>query len=521
MAEKIKLFVNGVEVEVEAGKNLIDAIGAVGIEIPHLCYHPALGADGNCRMCLVGIEDGRPPLVPACKTPAQSGMKVLLDAAHIKKIQHDVMEFELINHPTDCPICDQAGECKLQDYYMTYGGQPSRMTVPQVQKNKKLDFGCGVVHDQERCVTCGRCVRFCRQITKTGELGIINRTDDARVNIFPGRPLNNRYALNVVDLCPVGAMTSKDFRFQQRVWFLKKAPGICHGCSKGCNITIDHNQEKYKDDIIYRFRPRMNLQVNGYFICDEGRLSYKGENEGRLTEARQSGKARSQDDVLAAAQQEIDRAGEKTVILLSPDCSLEQMVAVKALAVKLGCFLSGFSDGYIQEGDGDDLLIQDDKSANRAGLRLLDIDCRREGFVQAIGEGQLFLNFNNELNRSVEEVELKNLLKGKKIVMAASHDNPLAAMADLAVPVATPSEYDGCLINCDNILQSFVAAVRKNHQPMDIATLAVKLGSPLKNRAEQFAELSKYLGVLKDYEADTLPAEGLKLTDSEAANVTA
>jgi len=265
----------------------------------------------------------------------------------------------------------------------------------------------------------------------------------------------------------------------------------------------------------------MNLQVNGYFICDEGRLSYKGENEGRLTEARQSGKARSQDDVLAAAQQEIDRAGEKTVILLSPDCSLEQMVAVKALAVKLGCFLSGFSDGYIEEGDGDDLLIQDDKSANRVGLKLLDIDCRREGFVQAIGEGQLFLNFNNELNRSVEEVELKNLLKGKKIVMAASHDNPLAAMADLAVPVATPSEYDGCLINCDNILQSFIAAVRKNHQPMDIATLAVKLGSPLKNRAEQFAELSKYLGVLKDYEADTLPAEGLKLTDSEAANVTA
>jgi NADH-quinone oxidoreductase subunit G len=154
MAEMIKLFVNGQEVEVESGKNLVDAIGAVGIEIPHLCYHPALGADGNCRMCLVGIEDGRPPLVPACKTRAVEGMKVQLDTEKIKKIQRDVMEFELINHPVDCPVCDQAGECKLQDYYMQYDGHKSRMRVPQVRKAKHLDFGCGVIHDQERCILC-------------------------------------------------------------------------------------------------------------------------------------------------------------------------------------------------------------------------------------------------------------------------------------------------------------------------------------------------------------------------------
>jgi NADH-quinone oxidoreductase subunit G len=521
MADKIKLFVNGVEVEVEAGKNLIDAIGAVGIEIPHLCYHPALGADGNCRMCLVGIEDGRPPLVPACKTPAQPGMKVLLDAAHIKKIQHDVMEFELINHPIDCPICDQAGECKLQDYYMSYGQQPSRMTVPQVQKSKKLDFGCGVVHDQERCVTCGRCVRFCRQITKTGELGIINRTDDARVNIFPGRPLNNRYALNVVDLCPVGAMTSQDFRFKQRVWFLKKAPGICHGCAKGCNITIEHNREKYKDDIIYRFRPRFNRQVNGYFMCDAGRLSYKEENEGRLIEARLSTQSRSLEDVLAACHQEIERAGNKTVLLLSPNCSLEQMIAVKALAAKLGAALSGFSAGYVKDGDGDGYLIQDDKSANRAGLSLLGIDCSKDTFEKAVREAQLLINFNNDLTRSYSDSELKKLLKDTKVVIAASHDDGLTAMADLAIPVATASEYAGCLVNCDQILQPFAAAVSKNHQPLDIGAIATKLGSPLQDRAEQFAELHNYLSILKDFEVDTLPAEGLKLNASEAANVTA
>lgn len=520
MADTIKLFVNGVEVEVEAGKNLIDAIGGVGIEIPHLCYHPALGADGNCRMCLVGIEDGRPPLVPACKTPAQAGMKVLLNAEHIKKIQHDVMELELINHPIDCPICDQAGECKLQDYYMSYDRRESRMTVPPVAKNKKMDFGCGVVHDQERCVVCGRCVRFCRQITKTGELGIINRTDDARVNIFPGRPLNNRYALNVVDLCPVGAMTSKDFRFKQRVWFLKKAPGICHGCAKGCNITVEHNREKYQDDIIYRFRPRLNSQVNGYFICDEGRLSYKKENEGRLRDGRISGQTRPQADVLAACGSEIERAA-KTVILLSPDCSIEQMVAVKALAEKLGAMLSGYSDGYIKKGDGDGYLIQDDKSANRAGLTRIGIDCTKETFEKAVSDAGLLINFNNDLRLSYSDSELKKLLKDTRVIAISTHDDPLIAMADLALPVASFTEYGGSVVNCDNILQTFTKAITKNTDLADIGAIAARLGSPLRSNGEQFAELQKLIGVLKDVESENIPAEGLKLNESEAANVTA
>ncbi|MCP4338337.1 MAG: 2Fe-2S iron-sulfur cluster binding domain-containing protein [Desulfobulbaceae bacterium] len=519
MAEKIKLFVNGVEVEVESGKNLIDAIGAVGIEIPHLCYHPALGADGNCRMCLVGIEDGRPPLVPACKTPAQEGMKVLLDAEHIKKIQHDVLEFELINHPTDCPVCDQAGECKLQDYYMSYDQVDSRMTVPQVTKGKKMDFGGGVIHDQERCVLCGRCVRFCREITKTGELGIINRTDAARVNFFPGRPLSNRYGLNVVDLCPVGAMTSSDFRFKQRVWFMKKAPGICHGCSKGCNITIDHNREKYKDDLIYRFRPLFNEQVNGYFMCDEGRLSYKTENEGRLTEARLAKQVRSVDDVLTACAKEIERA-DKIAIVLSPNCSLEQMITVNALAEKLGASLSGFSEGYIKKGEGDDYLIQDDKAANRAGLTLLGIDCSKDGFENAVAEANLLINFNNDLTLSFQESELKKLLKDTKIVAVATHDNHCTAMADIAIPVASYSEYAGSIINCDNTLQHFGKAITKNEDLGDISEIGARLGSPLQNDEQRFTELQQSISALKEFEPDKIPAKGLNLNESEAANVT-
>jgi len=511
MADMIKLFVNGNEVEVESGKNLIDAIGAVGIEIPHLCYHPALGADGNCRMCLVGLEEGGPPLVPACKTPAVEGMKVLLDAEHIKKIQHDVLEFQLINHPIDCPVCDQAGECSLQDYYMTYDGKESRMTVPQVTKSKKMDFGCGVIHDQERCVLCGRCVRFCRQITKTGELGIVNRTDAARVAIFPGRPLDNRYAQNVVDLCPVGAMTSADFRFKQRVWFMKKDRGVCHGCSKGCSITIDHNREKGKDDLIYRFRPLFNELINGYFICDEGRLSYRDENENRLTEARRSKTTISLNDAVNVGLKEIEKA-ENIVILISPDSSLEQMVSVKALSEKLGATLSGFSDGYVKKGDGDDYLIQDDKSANRAGLTALDIDSSQTNFEEALAEAELLINFNSDLSLSYDDSTLKKLFKGKRIIGITSRNTDFFQMADLLIPIASFTEYSGSIINCDNILQTFNSAISKNDAPVDMSEVAALFDGPLKNNRDRYDELKKIVVSLNNFDPDTIPATGLKLT---------
>ena len=510
MAEMVKLSVNGQEVEVEAGKNLIDAVGAVGIEIPHLCYHPALGADGNCRMCLVGIEDGRPPLVPACKTQAAEGMKVQLDAEHIKKIQRDVMELELINHPTDCPICDQAGECALQDYYQKYDGQESRMTVPQVQKSKKLDFGCGVVHDQERCILCARCVRFTRQITKTGELGIVNRTDDARVTIFPGRPLNNRYALNVVDLCPVGAMTSKDFRFKQRVWFLSRDKGVCHGCSKGCNIFIDHNKEKYKDDIIYRFRPRQNDQVNGYFICDEGRMTYKKENEDRLTVA----KVNNAESIISSAVDTLKNAvssSSNPVFLVSPNCSLEQMFAIKKLGETKGATLCGFSDGYIKQGDGDDLLIQDDKSANRAGLKLLGVDTSKEAFQSAMKEADLLVNFNSDLTNSFDADTLDELLANCKFVMVATTQDALTDRAEIAIPVAAYSEYSGSVINADNILQMFNKAVVKNEPFDDIVNIVSRIGGDIEDNSAAWAGMKASVPTLKDVEPEQIPEQGLAL----------
>lgn len=518
MAETVKLFVNGQEVEVASGKNLIDALKVVDIEIPHFCYHPALGADGNCRMCLVGIEDGRPPLVPACKTPVSEGLKVQLDTDKIKKIQHDVMELELINHPVDCPVCDQAGECTLQDYYMTYDHQASRMRVPQVVKEKKMDLGGGVIHDQERCVLCARCVRFTRLITKTGELGIVNRSDEARVSLFPGRPLNNRYALNIVDLCPVGAMTSKDFRFKQRAWFLKRDKGICHGCSMGCNIFVDHNREKYGDDLIYRFRPRHNSQVNGYFICDAGRMTYHRENEGRLGTAHIDHNDSSVDLALQTARKRIE-GSDRLLILVSPNCSMEQLLAVKSLAAVSGAALSGFSDGMIKTGKADGYLIQDDQSANRAGLHLLGIDTSREFFETTLVRTDTLVSFNNDPSTAGPDQPWAKRLTEIQTIAISSHDTPFSRQAGIAIPAASHTEYAGSVINKDGILQTFGQAVRKNNPPLEIGAIAGILGATLTDREALQQALKRAIPALAAN--DRIPEEGLKLTVNEASHVTA
>jgi len=518
MAEMVKLFVNGQEVEVESGKNLIDALKVVGIEIPHFCYHPALGADGNCRMCLVGIEDGRPPIVPACKTPAQEGMKVLLDAEHIKKIQRDVLEFELINHPVDCPVCDQAGECSLQDYYMQYSLEDSRMRCDQVTKGKHMDFGCGVVHDQERCVLCGRCVRFTRQITKTGELGIVNRTDAARVAIFPGKPLNNRYALNIVDICPVGAMTSADFRFKQRVWFLQKDKGICHGCSRGCSIYIDHHREKYKDDIIYRFRARPNELVNGWFICDEGRLSYKHENENRQTAAVVDGRPAGFAAAIDAVKEKLEQA-RRPLMLLSPDCSLEQMWAVLRIATLYGAGLSGFSDAYVITGDGDDYLINDDKAANRKGLELLGIDAGRETFISHLQQTDLLVNFNNDLFFSGVDEELAGLIRNVDSIAVCSHQLEVFKTAAITLPIASYTEYGGTIVNEDYVLQAFAKAVSKNEARTDMLEVTRLLGGAVIDASHAWPGITHSVDCLADLDPAAIPAEGLKLQIGEDANV--
>ena len=231
------LTIDGKPITVEAGTRVIEAARRLGIEVPFYCYHPGLTIPANCRICMVEIEKFPKPQV-ACYTECQDGMVVRTDTDKIKETRRHILEFLLINHPLDCPVCDQAGECWLQDYYLRYGLYDARFYEEKVKKPKAVPIGPNVMLDAERCILCSRCVRFTDEISKTSELGIVNRGDHSEIAVSPEKELDNPYSGNVVDICPVGALTDRDFRFKCRVWYLQKADSICPGCARGCNIEI-------------------------------------------------------------------------------------------------------------------------------------------------------------------------------------------------------------------------------------------------------------------------------------------
>ena len=266
--EPVKLTIDGREITTTKGKTVIQAAADEGIFIPHYCYHPKLSIAGNCRMCLVEIEK-MPKLQIACNTQVNEGMAVKTQSPKVLEARRAVMEFLLVNHPLDCPICDQAGECKLQDFYMEHDQKPSRFEERKEHERKREVFGPYVLFDGERCIKCTRCVRFLQEVSHTEELTVVNRGDHSTIALFPNTTLENPLSANVVDICPVGALTDRDFRFKVRVWFLKNTPSICPGCSTGCNITIGSYQNR-----IARFKPRINEAVNSHWICDEGRYCF-------------------------------------------------------------------------------------------------------------------------------------------------------------------------------------------------------------------------------------------------------
>lgn len=267
----LKCTINGTEVEVAEGTSIIEAFKMVDQDIAHYCWHPGLSVAGVCRLCMVEIE-GNPRLQIACNTPVSDGMVVTNQSEMVKDAVKWGLDFHLINHPLDCPICDQAGECGLQDQYMKFGQYDSEMGQQKVKKKKVVDLGEKIVLDSERCILCSRCVRFTEEVSKTNELGIFNRGDHSEIGTYAGKPLDNNYSVNTVDICPVGALTSKDFRFRQRVWFLKDKPSVCTGCSTGCSVDVYFNKEG-----MWRVKPRYS-EVNGYWMCDEGREIYKASN---------------------------------------------------------------------------------------------------------------------------------------------------------------------------------------------------------------------------------------------------
>jgi NADH-quinone oxidoreductase subunit G len=325
--------------------------------------------------------------------------------------------------------------------------------------------------DQERCVLCTRCVRFCSDITGTNELGVINRADHSVIGTFPGRPLSNPYAMNVVDLCPVGALTSKDFRFKQRVWFMESFNAICNGCSKGCNIFVDHRKEKYEDDKIFRFRPRPNTDVNGYFICDYGRLSYKNEETNRFEKALINGKEDITSNAIVSLYSEVVK-NNNALFLVGPNLCLEEMQNIKAFADAVKANVSGYSPQYIDETFGDDYLKQNDKSANRASFKEANISEDESAFKEYFDAASLVVIFdNNYFDNNLE------LLTDKKVISCFANNAKTIEKSDIAIPTASFYEKSGTYINVDGIKQKVVSGMNRDNQAKTISSIVETIKS--------------------------------------------
>ncbi|HLZ46097.1 MAG TPA: 2Fe-2S iron-sulfur cluster-binding protein [Gemmatimonadales bacterium] len=330
----VNLTVDGTPVTVPAGTLVIEAAKQAGVLVPHYCYHPGLPVAGVCRMCLVEIEKA-PKLQIACATTVTEGMVVKTQTPPAKDARQGVLEFLLINHPLDCPICDQAGECELQDFVFQEGQRGTRYGEYAKRFNPVEDFGPDVLYVPNRCILCTRCVRFMEDVAQEPVLNVSERGDRAFIGIHPEARLDHPWAGNVVDLCPVGSLLSKDFLHKARAWELDKTASICTGCSQGCNITFDT-----RDEVVVRVRPRPNLDVNRYFICDHGRNHYKWLNRGDRIEAplvRRDGelKAVDWDEALERVVRILRGASGKAVALVSPGASSEALAAAKRV-------LSGF-----------------------------------------------------------------------------------------------------------------------------------------------------------------------------------
>ncbi len=471
MSEMVDITINGAQMQASKGSLLIDKLLDENIHIPHFCYHQALGKDGNCRMCMVEIEGQKRPQI-ACDTPVKEGMIVRTTGKNIEKVRRDILELELINHPIDCPTCDQAGECKLQDYYMLSGFYESRINVEaKNHARKRTDLGSNVMLDQERCVLCTRCIRFCSNITKTNELGVINRGDHSVIGTFPGKPLDNPYAMNVIDICPVGALTNKDFRFKQRVWFLETFDAICNGCSKGCNIYVDHRKEKYKDDQIFRFRPRVNKAINGWFMCDEGRLSYTNESTNRFETAQIDKNPTLIDNTITNIFKELS-TNKNILFVLSANLSYEEMLNVKNLAAKLNVQVSGYSPNTIDENFGDDYLRNNDRAVNRNSFKELEIDETKEFFDSSLNSASLVIIIeNNYFDNN------KSLLQNKKVISLFSHKCETIEYSNIAIPLASFYEKSGTYINAEGIKQKVISKMNKNTPQKTITTIIEDLKS--------------------------------------------
>jgi NADH-quinone oxidoreductase subunit G len=465
-----KLTINDRTVEVAPGTNLIDAGVKVGVQIPHYCYHPRLSVVGQCRMCLVEVsQNGRkmPKLQAACSTPAGDNMDVRTDTPEVHEAQKGMMEFFLINHPLDCPICDQAGECGLQDYSFKHGVPYSRFNYEDKRTypgRERIPLGPNVILNMNRCIQCTRCVRFTHEIAKTGELGFFNRGARTEIGTFPGKELDNPLSTCVVDICPVGALTSTRFRFAERVFYLDKKPSICTGCDVGCNITVEHRRGDIK-----RYKPRFNPGVNDYWMCDYGRSTFERTKKvPRLRTCRVRGEhgvetAAGWKEALDAVYKRLRERDGVTAFLGSGFLTNEEAW----LAGKLADF-AGSSHRSVPVDPGAGWTIPNlqggltgrELAPNRRGAEMLGLKgSMAPDTPNAPDTPGVLVVLDSDFGKDAwDPAAVERLRKAGFLVVIGWADSPLAKVADVALPVATHAEKDGTFVNLEHRVQRFNAA---------------------------------------------------------------
>ncbi len=472
--EMVTINLNGVEVEVPNGINAVEAAALHGHEVPHYCYHPKLSVAGNCRMCLVEMgtpmrdratgevvlsEDGTPKIgwvpkpVIGCATNVSGGMHLRTESDLVTECREGIMEFLLVNHPLDCPICDQAGECRLQEFATDYGRGYSRYVERKNIKPKRTRLGPRVTLDDERCILCSRCIRFSQEVVKDDVLGFVDRGSFSTLTCFPGKELSNNYSLNTVDICPVGALTSTDFRFKMRVWFLKETKSICTESSAGCNTTISS-----REGTIQRITPRRNDLVNDTWMTDSGRELYKSVRSGSriLRPSFNSNDIPLQDAISSA----VTYLKEKKVgVVASCHSTVEEQILTKRLIGLLNA--DTFLRGHF--GDDDGILLSADRTANLRGALVT-------GLVDHYPEDNL-----SEINNAIENGEVETLLvidedllssgvseenlKKVSIVYLGTHGNATSNLSEVVLPGLSVFEKSGSFINRSFIIQAFEMSI--------------------------------------------------------------
>jgi NADH-quinone oxidoreductase subunit G len=492
-----KFILDGKEIEFKEGETIIQAARDHGIDIPHFCWHPSLSVSGNCRVCLVEVEK-MPKLVIACATLAAEGMVVKTASEKALGARNAVMEFLLINHPLDCPICDEAGECKLQDYAYAHSVGESRFVEEKIQKDKRVPLGPYVMFDAERCISCSRCIRFCDEIAKDPELTFIKRGDRVTIVTYPGEELDNPYSLNVTDICPVGALTNRDFRFRARVWDMSATKSICNGCARGCNMEI-----WVRNNEVLRLTPRFNNDVNSYWMCDYGRLNtYKFINDESRVDGpfiRKEGKLERSDWSQAYKRAAADLkkfSKDQIAFISSPYVTCEDNYVFAKLARQLGVKNIDFMR-HIDPSFGDDLLRRDDMTPNSAAAELFskllnksNLDLK--GILDAVSSKKIKALYIMEDDLISADAAWENVLTNLDLLIVnTTNFNKVTDLADYVFPAATYSEKNGTIINFQGRLQRLRPAVTTVEMDRAIDGMSMSRLDKFGTKFDKWAEKNK------------------------------